>query len=167
VPGGDFVNPRTFELALCGAFQLVDRRTLLPELFDDDELAQFGSLPELKERLAYFLAHPEARAAFAARARQRALTDHTYAARMETLLAFAAARLPDWPRRSRDASGALAALPEAMRGEVAALLSRLSLPADVCFDDLIWAVRSRQGELTPLETSLLFLDEWRKQYGAA
>jgi len=54
-----------------------------------------------------------------------------------------------------------------MRGEVAALLSRLSLPADVCFDDLIWAVRSRQGELTPLETSLLFLDEWRKQYGAA
>ena len=167
VPGGDFVNPRTFELALCGAFQLVDRRTLLPELFDDDELAQFGSLPELKERLAYFLAHPEARAAFAARARQRALTDHTYATRMENLLAFAAARLPDWPRRSRDASGALAALPEAMRGEVAALLSRLSLPVDVCFDDLIWAVRSRQGELTPLETSLLFLDEWRRQYGAA
>ncbi len=27
VPAGDFVNPRTFELAACGAFQLVDRRS--------------------------------------------------------------------------------------------------------------------------------------------
>jgi len=115
----------------------------------------------------YFLAHPDERAAFAARARTRALADHTYVARMKTLLAFAAARLPGWPKAARDASGALAALPEALRGDVAALLTRLSLPADASFDDVIWAVRARQGTLSPLETSLLFLDEWRKQYGAA
>ena len=30
VPAGDFVNPRTFEIAACGAFQLVDNRALLP-----------------------------------------------------------------------------------------------------------------------------------------
>ena len=167
VAPGDFVNPRTFELAMCGAFQLVDRRALLPELFTDDELAQFESLPELRERLDYFLAHPDERAAFAARARTRALADHTYVARMKTLLAFAAARLPGWPKAARDASGALAALPEALRGDVAALLTRLSLPADASFDDVLWAVRARQGVLSPLETSLLFLDEWRKQYGAA
>ena len=112
-------------------------------------------------------ARPDERAAFAARARERALAEHTYAARMEALLAFAAAKLPGWPRRSRDNDAALSCLPEATREEVADLLRRLSLPADVAFDDLIWAVRSRQGELTPLETSLLFLDEWRKQYGAA
>ncbi len=29
---GDFINPRTFELAACGSFQLVDKRTLLMEL---------------------------------------------------------------------------------------------------------------------------------------
>lgn len=166
VPAGDFVNPRTFELAMCGAFQLVDRRALLPELFTDDELAQFASLSELQERLAYFLAHPDERAAFAARARTRAQADHTYAARMETLLAVAASRLPGWPKASRQATGVLADLPESLRGDVAALLTRLSLPTDVSFDDLIWTVRSRQGELSPLETSLLFLDEWRKQYGA-
>src|SRR6185436_7068680 len=32
-PNGDFVNPRTFELAAAGAFQLVDERALLPSLF--------------------------------------------------------------------------------------------------------------------------------------
>jgi spore maturation protein CgeB len=164
VPPGDFVNPRTFELAMCGAFQLVDRRALLPELFTENELAQFGSLPELKERLGYFLAHPEERAGHAARARERALREHTYTGRMRALIAFVAGRLPGWPARPKG-EAALAGLPEAAREEVAALLGRLSLPADVTFEDLLWAVRSRQGELTALETSLLFLDEWRKQYG--
>lgn len=164
VTGGDFVNPRTFELAMCGAFQLVDRRTLLPELFGEDELAQFGDMEELKERLGYFLGHPEARAAFAARARERALKEHTYVRRMEALLDFVAERLSGWPRRERGGE-ALSGLPEDMREEVAALLRELSLPPDVSFDDLIWAVRARQGVLSPLETSLLFLDEWRRQYG--
>lgn len=164
VSGGDFVNPRTFELAMCGAFQLVDRRELLPELFSEDELVQFGDMAELKEKLAFFLAHPEERAAYAARARERALRDHTYAARMERLLDFVAERHPGWPGGERG-EAALAGLPETLRDEVTGLLRALSLPADVSFDDLIWAVRARQGRLSPLETSLLFLDEWRKQYG--
>ncbi len=164
VSGGDFVNPRTFELAMCGAFQLVDRRELLPELFSEDELVQFGDMAELREKLAFFLAHPEERAAHAARARERALRDHTYAARMERLLDFVAERHPGWPGGERG-EAALSGLPEHLRDEVAGLLRELSLPADVSFDDLIWAVRARQGRLSPLETSLLFLDEWRKQYG--
>ncbi|MGE4539162.1 MAG: glycosyltransferase [Desulfovibrio sp.] len=163
VTGGDFVNPRTFELAMCGAFQLVDTRALLPELFADDELARFGSLGELKERLNYYLARPEERAALASRARSRALADHTYAARMDTLLAFTAERFPGWPATKRE-DAALSGLPPGMREELSALLGELSLPADVSFNDLIWAVRARQGRLSPLETSLLFLDEWRKQY---
>jgi len=163
VTGGDFVNPRTFELAMCGAFQLVDERALLPELFAYDELARFGSLEELKERLNYYLARPGERAALASRARSRALADHTYAARMARLLAFTAERFPGWPAAKRE-DAALSGLPPAMREELSALLGELSLPADVSFDDLIWAVRARQGRLSPLETSLLFLDEWRKQY---
>ncbi|MBU4243902.1 MAG: glycosyltransferase, partial [Proteobacteria bacterium] len=50
---GDFVNPRTFELAACGAFQLVDQRTLLEEAFADDELATFTSMAELLEKIDY------------------------------------------------------------------------------------------------------------------
>lgn len=164
VPGGDFVNPRTFELAMCGAFQLVDRRALLPELFSEDELAQFGSMGELKERLNYFQARPEERAAYAQRARQRALAEHTYVRRMARLLEFTASKLSGWPA-GKGEEAALAGLPEGMGEEVAGLLRELSLPPDVSFADLVWAVRARQGKLTPLETSLLFLDEWRKQYG--
>lgn len=161
---GDFVNPRTFELAMCGAFQLVDERALLPELFAPDELATFGDMDELKAAIARFLAHPEERQAFADKARTRALRDHTYQARMQTLLDFVAERFPGWPA-ARDGQGALAALPEAYRRETADLLGGLGLSEDVPFADLVWAVRAKAGRLTPLETAILFLDEWRKQYG--
>ena len=59
VAQGDFVNPRTFELAAAGAFQLVDARALLPELFAPGELATFTSLPEMLLGIDYYLAHPE------------------------------------------------------------------------------------------------------------
>jgi len=165
VPAGDFVNPRTFELAMCGAFQLVSERSLMPELFADDELARFGTIEELREKLAHFLAHPEERAGYTARARERALAEHTYGHRMERLLGFVAERFPDWPAGRQDEEAALSGLPQPLRDETAALLRELSLPADVSFADLIAAVRARQGRLTPLETSLLFLDEWQRQYG--
>ncbi|QAZ68153.1 CgeB family protein [Solidesulfovibrio carbinolicus] len=165
VPTGDFVNPRTFELALCGAFQLVSDRALLPELFTENELARFATMGELREKLAYYLNRHEERAALAERARTRALAEHTYVMRMEHLLGFVAERFPGWPVERAGAEAALAVLPEPLRGETAALLGELSLPADVGFADLIAAVRLRQGRLTPLETSLLFLDEWKRQYG--
>ena len=163
VPRGDFVNPRTFELAMCGAFQLVDKRALLPELFATDELAAFSDIAELREKIDYYLAHDDERAEVAARARSRALRDHTYAARMQTLLDYAAQVFPGWPR-PRASEPALAGLPENLRAEVAGLISRLGLPQNAAFGDLIWALRREQGKLTSLETSLLFLDEWRKQY---
>jgi spore maturation protein CgeB len=163
VPRGDFVNPRTFELAMCGAFQLVDKRALLPELFADDELATFSDTGELQEKIAYYLAHEDERARVAGKARIRALREHTYAARMQTLLDCAASVLPGWPR-PRVAEPALASLPENLRAEVAELLTHLGLPQAAAFGDLIWALKREQGKLTSLETSLLFLDEWRKQY---
>ncbi|MBI4804147.1 MAG: glycosyltransferase [Desulfovibrio sp.] len=164
VSGGDFVNPRTFELAMCGAFQLVDQRTLLPELFGPDELATFTSMDELKAGVAKFLAAPQERWAYAERARARALKDHTYQARMRTLLAFLEERLEGWPKQRQD-EGALSALPEEYQGEARQLLAGLGLTEDAPFKDLVWALRAKAGKLTPVETAILFLDEWRKQYG--
>ncbi|WP_243364474.1 CgeB family protein [Fundidesulfovibrio terrae] len=165
VSGGDFVNPRTFELAMCGAFQLVDERTLLPELFAPDELATFTSMEGLKDGVRRFLAAPEEREAYARRARERALKEHTYQARMKTLLAFLEERLDGWPA-PREGQGALAALPEAYREEARGLLAGLGLTEDAPFKDLVWALRAKAGKLTPVETAILFLDEWQKQYGA-
>jgi spore maturation protein CgeB len=162
VPEGDFVNPRTFEIAACGAFQLVDKRSLMPELFSDDELATFNSMETLEAGIAYFRSRPEERAAYADRARKRVLAEHTYAARMRALLAFAAERLPqrvrnagrDWP----------ADLPEPLRAELKELYAALGLPSGASFDDVVAAVRRKSDELSSLETAVLFLDEWKKQY---
>lgn len=165
VPAGDFVNPRTFEVAACGAFQLVDNRSLLPELFAADELATFSSPEELKARIERFLARPEERAAMAAKARTRALADHTYSQRMASLLAFAAERLPGWPpaRKGDDSFGA--DFPEGLKAEIQTLLGTLGLPANARFEDVCWALRQQQGKLSDLDTSILFLEEWRKLYG--
>ncbi|MGE4555460.1 MAG: glycosyltransferase [Desulfovibrionaceae bacterium] len=164
VTGGDFVNPRTFELAGCGAFQVVDQRQLLPELFAPDELAVFHSVEEMVEMVDYYQGRPEERLDMAQRSRKRALAEHTYAARMQALMEFAAERLNGWPK-PKAAVGALADLPEDLARGVSALLERLNLPADASFEDAAHAVRSRSGILSELETTVLFLDEWRKQYG--
>jgi len=163
VPPGDFVNPRAFELAACGAFQLVDRRELMPELFADDEMATFSNLEELLEKIDYFLARPEERAAFAERGRQRVLRDHSYHKRMESLIAYIRERRAGWPARARG-EGLPEDLPPELRAELADLLAGLGLPANAPLEDVMLHLRRRSGALSPLETTLLFLDEWRKLY---
>lgn len=85
-PDPDYVNPRTFELAACGVFQLTDRRSPLDALFEADEVATFDSVAELGSKIAYYLDRPDERVAIAARGRARALRDHTYAARMRAVV---------------------------------------------------------------------------------
>lgn len=161
VSGGDFVNPRTFELAAIGAFQLVDRRGLMAELFAEDELATFGDWEECLELLDRYLGDEAARHDKAARARERVVAEHTYQRRMETLLAFVAERLEGWPRQRRDPG--FAGLGEA-GPELAELVRGLDLPPDVGFKDMVWAVKQRQGALSDLEAAVLFLDAWKQQY---
>lgn len=161
VGDGDFVNPRTFELAACGAFQLVDRRALLPELFAEGELALFSDMDELLRGVEFYRVHPEERAEVAAKGRARVLAEHTYAHRMQTLLRHASGLMPDKEIRADDWRAQVA---PHLRQDVETLLQRLQLAPTVSFDDLVWAVRSREGSLTRLETSILFLDEWKKLY---
>lgn len=163
VPPGDFVNPRTFELASIGAFQLVDERALMPELFDEGCLATFRNAVEMQEKITYYLNRPEERTAMAAKARQCVLARHTYQHRMQSLLDYVGSVRSPWPpARQRDALPP--ELPEELRQGLRDLLRQLQLPEDAPFEDVMTRVRQRTGVLTDLETSLLFLDEWRKQY---
>lgn len=163
VTGGDFVNPRTFEVAACGAFQLVDRRSLMSELFADDELAIFDNMDELSPRIEHYLASPEERITIAKRGQARVLAQHTYAARMRTLLEFVAECRPGWPK-PRAVSAASEGLPPELATDIQSLLERLGLPSDTGFNDLVWAVRQQQGKLGELDAAVLFLDEWRKLF---
>lgn len=82
-PYGDFINPRTFEIAACGGFQLVDHRNTLNELFiPGEEIEFFKDINELKDKIDFYLEHPEERRLVAGKARNRVLLDHTYEKRM-------------------------------------------------------------------------------------
>ncbi len=87
-PTGDFVNPRTFELAACKAFQLVDQRTLLGELFLPDEIATFETENELRDKINYFLSSPEERNAYIEKSYQKVISQHTYEHRIKTILEY-------------------------------------------------------------------------------
>lgn len=94
-PEGDFVNPRTFELAACGAFQLLDRRTLLPELFEPHELAAIPAPDDLPNHIRRWLHDAPARVAMGKAARARVLAQHTYVHRAKRLLSEIGMSEPD------------------------------------------------------------------------
>lgn len=94
-PQGDFVNPRAFELAACRAFQLVDQRSLLPELFSDEEMAIVARPDDLPPAIRRWLHDAAAREAVCEAAHRRTLKEHTYAHRMRTLLAQVGMGCPD------------------------------------------------------------------------
>jgi spore maturation protein CgeB len=59
----------------------------LGEVFEvGRELDTFGSIAELKNKIRYYLDHPEQRMEMARRAAERALRDHSMAQRMARLL---------------------------------------------------------------------------------
>jgi spore maturation protein CgeB/Flp pilus assembly protein TadD len=85
---GDFVNPRTFEVAACGGFQLTDNRKELADLFSPgEEIVVFQDLEELPELIDYWLSHPHKRKMIAQKAQRRALRDHCYKLRAKQIIA--------------------------------------------------------------------------------
>jgi spore maturation protein CgeB len=165
-PFGDFLNPRTFELASCGAFQLVDERSLLGECFEiGKEMITFRNGADLKEKIHHYLKRPEERAEIAQRSRARVLRDHTYDQRIEEMLSVIYASKFEQLRSKED------------NGPWAAMLQR-SKPfpelADRCqkaydrgeeanLDALISDIVTGNGKLSETEQKLLFMFHIRKQ----
>lgn len=87
----DATNARTFEAAGAGAFQLVDWRSALDDLFVPDvEIVTFRSREELRHKVEYYLRRPDERARIAAAACRRAHAEHTYAHRLAKIFRIVA-----------------------------------------------------------------------------
>jgi spore maturation protein CgeB len=102
-PHGNFMryggNMRLFEAAAVGSFQIVDDRPGIHEWFREDEhLVIYRSMDDLREKVRYYLAHPEARQRIAAAARQHVLEHHTYEQRLDRLEDVGFFRAPDSAR---------------------------------------------------------------------
>lgn len=81
------VNVRTFEAAGAGAFQLVNHRPGISQLFSEpNELVTFRDISDLKRKLDYWLPRDAERQIIASAARIRAHRDHTYAKRLDLML---------------------------------------------------------------------------------
>lgn len=92
-PKCDAINPRVFEIAAAGGFQLCDPCVGLETHFDlEDEVPAYTDLASLRARIDHYLAHPEERMAVARRAQARALAEHTYEHRAQQMLDFIFAR---------------------------------------------------------------------------
>jgi len=167
-PEGDFVNPRTFELAACGAFQLTDRRSLLPEVLTPNEIATVSSADELPAAITRWLREPEQRIAMAAKARQRVLAEHTYAHRMSDLLSQIGIASPDRIgsilRGARQAE-ALASTAFDSFPSLAATLRTFPSTQRVELKQIAAEIRSRgpMGTLSREDLMVLMLDEYRSE----
>ncbi len=94
-PQGDFVNPRTFELAACRAFQLVDRRALMADLFGSEEMVTVDEPAGVPSAIRRWLQDETGRRAVCDAAYQRTLAEHTYVHRVQSLLATIGIAQPD------------------------------------------------------------------------
>lgn len=76
--GNETANMRIFEATGCGCFLLTEHFDNLNEFFEiGTEIETFRDAAELKEKIRYYLAHPEKREKIARRGQERCLRDYS------------------------------------------------------------------------------------------
>ncbi|HEY2385121.1 MAG TPA: glycosyltransferase [Terriglobia bacterium] len=80
------IKGRNFEVPGCGGFLLTSKADDLETYYElDREVVCFDGIGGLTEKIKYYLAHEDERAAIAQRGYERTLRDHTYARRFEEI----------------------------------------------------------------------------------
>jgi len=165
-PNPDFFNPRMFELASSGAFQLVDDRPGLDEMFEPGaEIVTFRDAADLRLKVEYYLDHDDERRAIARRARDRALRDHTYDRRLAEMIEFiierAGDRLANRPREVFWTAGEAATVGQVDDG-LKALLSKCPPETPFTLQGILEHVGSGEDgpqHLSDAEGLMLLLNE--------
>jgi spore maturation protein CgeB len=81
------LNARAFEVAGCGGFQLITHSDAVARHFEPGkEIETFRNLDELRDKVRYYLDHPDERRAIAEAGRRRAHSEHTYTNRLKQML---------------------------------------------------------------------------------
>lgn len=162
-PYGDFVNPRTFEIAACGAFQLIDPRSELPELFDiGREIITFSDIGELRRKVKHYLERPDERLAAAEAGRQRVLREHTYRHRMEKMLEKIASAEPALRGRRENPNLARNLVKAAGADqELKEFFQRFESEEELSVDNIARHIRKGKGELTKTEGVFLLMKEFQ------
>jgi spore maturation protein CgeB len=84
---GKSINNRTFDIAACSSFQLIEFKEDLPNYFlEDKEIVTFRSNQELVQKIDFYLKFEEERQLIATNAKNRVLKEHTFEHRLEKML---------------------------------------------------------------------------------
>ncbi|MBI4717951.1 MAG: glycosyltransferase [Planctomycetes bacterium] len=110
------VNLRHFEITAAGGFMLAYDHPELHSCFRvGQECAAFHDEESLRERIAYYLAHPEERRAVALAGQRRTLGEHRYRHRLDAATRLVSLLAPPMPRPPATLTGpAKAPTPEAL-----------------------------------------------------
>ena len=76
-------QPRVFEIAATKGFQIIDYREDLLKCYEEDEMVTFKTIPELKEKVRYFLENPKERIKIAEKMYTKTVNFHTYEHRVK------------------------------------------------------------------------------------
>jgi len=164
-PDGDFVNPRTFEIASCGSFQLVDFRKIMHRHFlIGDEIICYTSVDELRDLAKYYLKHPTERRKISDKGYKRVLHEHSYIHRMKEMLSVICDRKPDCFYRKKsstfeikDINSFCRQFPEAT--EIIADVKKRGWHTDI--DHIVASIREKNGPLHYQEALFLLIKEYQ------
>jgi spore maturation protein CgeB len=86
IPGMS-INPRTYEISACGAFQLTDiRQDLSDHYIPGIEVATYSTPGELADRISYYLSNEDERRGIAMKGMLRSFREHSYEKRISRML---------------------------------------------------------------------------------
>lgn len=162
-PDGDYLNPRTFEIASCGGFQLVDTRRDLPDFFErDKEIAVFDDEREIAPKIEYYLKNEGERQTIAEAGRRKTLAEHTYELRMSEALNFIFAH-EDGRASTRHPNHIENLIREAGDdAELVSFLKEIKAEGVVSLDQIVERIRKREGDLGKPELIFLLMFEFRR-----
>lgn len=170
-PNGDFVNPRTFEIAACGGFQLVDARSELADCFRiGEEIITFSNLEEMREKALYYLEHEDERLQLARKARERVLSEHTIQHRMQEMLLFIySQREEELHVRLEGRNAEIDRALQQVEGdaELKAFLEPFRGKASVTFQSIIEQINENEGTFSDPELLFLMVDQILPKKGRA
>jgi spore maturation protein CgeB len=80
-------SPRLYEALACGSFVMADEQKDAKALFEDGEhLVFFKNEKDLRDKIIYYLDHPEERQRIALKGREEVIKKHTYTHRIKEML---------------------------------------------------------------------------------
>lgn len=163
-PMKDFVNPRTFEIAACGAFQLTDNRDELPEMFKiGEEIEVFHTVEELRDKIAYYLQHPEKRETIAHAGMRRVLKEHTFVHRLASMMSVVLPRENERLKRrhakTHRINDADAIIARAKDDELKRFLAPFAGQGPLSLKKVMDRIENGEGDLTKPEIIFMMMDQ--------